>query len=368
MSKPTPVAPSVAPFSRPDLQESAAESRRLSYASILEDLPAGVIALDREQRTSFVNRAALRALGHDRREGELPSLEDLLGSDELAKTVRDSLAEGRESRLVFFRRRADGETAEIGLGVMPVQGAHDISAVLMMRSLDEGRALDERAQRIERLAAVGRLAAGLAHEVRNPIAAIQGLVEGLADEGGGEGESAAYAERIQRQIHRINSLINSCLALGPRATATDRLDPRVLLERVLGRTAGGDRIGRCFAEDLDEIQVDGRQIEEGLEALLSNALEACDGDSSKVSVGLRNADPGRVLIEVADHGAGIPSHLTEQIFEPFFTTKPQATGLGLASARMAALRNDGFLELFSAADLTVFTLSLPAANPEAASR
>ncbi|MEM7483070.1 MAG: ATP-binding protein [Acidobacteriota bacterium] len=348
-------------------------AKAVALEGILELLPAGVIALDGKLRVRYINSAGLDALGitvEDLDTSEV--LEGFLGQDSMVEALRAVIEGGEERRLAVFVPAGDDTPREIGLTVVPQRTefptASGIRALIIFRSLEDGRSLDERMREIEYQAATGRLAAGFAHEVRNPIAAIQGLAEGLLEELPTGSPLVEYAVRIRRLVDRLEGLVQSCLDLGGTAISlTSPIQPRFLVETALALTGVGDQVRVKIDPGAPRVLTDAPQTASCLKALILNAVEAGE-PASEVEVRVRSGadDHQRVLFEVLDRGPGIPAHLMTRVFEPFFTTKPGSTGLGLAVARLVASRNHGSLEVRSRRGETVFALALPAAPLEEA--
>ena len=201
----------------------------------------------------------------------------------------------------------------------------------------------------EKLAAIGRLAAGVAHEVRNPLGVIRASASMLEDGRGLDDDARQACRFIREEIDRLNGLITSLLAFA-RPTEP-RLSPVALgsvIDRAV-RLAGPEVERRAIAlvretpPALPDVQADPDLLAQVLLGLLLNAAEAVAERGRIVVRG--SADGAAVTIEVADDGPGVAAGNVEQVFEPFFTTKASGTGLGLAMALRIAHAHGGALEL-----------------------
>lgn len=220
----------------------------------------------------------------------------------------------------------------------------------------------------EKLAALGQLAAAIAHEVRNPLAVIRSAAQDLGDAVPASDDGARRASTfITAEIDRLNNVVSSLLAFArplqvqPGAVAVrDLLDRALLLARD-ELAAKQVRVQRTESVDLPPVTADPDLISQVLLGLLANATEAVPR-GGEVTLCAR-AVGSAVEIDVADSGPGVPVELRERIFEPFFTTRARGTGLGLAIARQIVAAHVGTIEVGDRAGGGArFTVRLPTAG------
>ena len=234
----------------------------------------------------------------------------------------------------------------------------------LARRLEEARRIQEQMghdlARQERLAALGRVVAGVAHEVRNPLASIKLRLDLAAGGVALPPEARAAIDHASAEITRLDRLVADLLivsgrALGPRASVdvarllrvrAEALAPWAALRRVAITARGaGEAIG------------DGDALARAIDNVLRNAVEASpDGGTVEATV---EVEDDRVRVRVADLGAGVPSGRAGEIFEPFFTTKPDGMGLGLAISRAIARAHGGDLTYWRDSEVTRLELTLP---------
>ncbi|HXX46675.1 MAG TPA: HAMP domain-containing sensor histidine kinase [Myxococcota bacterium] len=267
----------------------------------------------------------------------------------------------------------------------------------MAEALEGDRAALERAHdalaRGRRLASVGQLAAGVAHEVGNPVAAILGYAEVCQRERGASERTRELAERIGEEALRIRALVREMLDLSrPDALAVERADTAALVGRLAERVRGqpllvGIELALELEAELPAVDVDPRRVEQILVNLVENAAHALrGGEAPRIEIAARRTrDPARparratdrasdnhgaerapdsVAISVSDNGPGIDAEHLPYVFDPFFTTKDpgEGTGLGLWNAHRLAEILGGRLEVASQSGRTCFSLVLPAAD------
>jgi signal transduction histidine kinase len=222
----------------------------------------------------------------------------------------------------------------------------------------------ESMKRIERLSAIGQLSAGLAHEIRNPLASISGAASILQRTAGLEPKHAKCVEIIAKESDRLNGLLTNFLNFArPRQPRMQTVHVDAVLDSVLGLASHGVRgkVVTCemrVAPDLPPVECDPEQLEQVLLNLMINAIEASPAGAC-VSL-LAEADTGGVAIRVIDRGHGVaPAHV-DRLFDPFFTTKEHGTGLGLPVAHQIVAQMGGALRADAGAERgMVFSVILP---------
>jgi signal transduction histidine kinase len=244
-------------------------------------------------------------------------------------------------------------------------GGSGTFAWLYHRLVGERRRLEERVRRSEKLAALGTLAAGVAHEINNPLATISMSAEALQKRLPSDSGEVRYLTAIQEEAHRCRGIIQDLSDLA-RGGSLDRepVEPEELARealRIVRRNANlpSAEIGLSIPDGLPLLSADRGKLLQVLVNLLSNGVEAA-GEGGNVHLTARRQD-GRLTFEVADDGQGIPAHLLERIFEPFYTDKDRGVGLGLALCHRIAELHGGDLSADSPGPGrgAVFRLRLP---------
>ncbi len=223
-------------------------------------------------------------------------------------------------------------------------------------------------ERAEQLASVGELAAGIAHEIKNPVVGISNGLDLVARRVGADEQLSPITAEMQRQLARIESAIRDLLAFARPASPTlgpadvDRIVDRALLLVQPAAERGGVELRRGPVGEPVALEADEELVRQALVNLLMNAVQATSPGGT-VEVGTTALD-GYVQIEVADTGKGIAPEEIEQIFKPFFTTRHSGTGLGLPITRGIVERHGGALEVESRpGEGTVFRIRLPRRAP-----
>lgn len=357
----------------------------MNFEAVLAGLPDAVIAVDPALRVVFWNAAAEALTGRSARRTQGRPLKEVLAPGaSVVSRLGETLSTG-ESRSEADRglETADGRLTPVSLVTAPLF-ARDGSvegAVAVLRDVSRIRQLEEEVRRGETLAAAGRMAVGVAHEIRNPLGAIRGAVQLLARELADDTALREYTDVLLREVDRVNRIIELLLDLGrPVQLHRVPINLHQLLERValLQEEAARTRqvvLVRRYDPSLPPILGDEDRLLQVFHNLVGNALDAMTRGgrltlSTRVSLnplyGKIDLGAGqRTMVEaqVTDEGAGIPAGALGRIFDPFFTTKDRGLGLGLALCHRIIEEHRGAIHVESTEGRgTVVTCFLPIAK------
>lgn len=337
-----------------ELRRQYEEKARLTeqLTTLLNELPAGVVVVDRDGTVIRANPAARQLLGEA--EGSAWS--------ELATRLAPTEA-ADECTL-----EADADTRR--LAVNQAQLASGEGQLVLMHDITQAHRLKTQAARNERLAAMGELAAGLAHQLRTPLAAALLYVGNLTHPGGMPDEDRQrIAVRAVERLKALERLIRDTLLFARgESLGRERIEVGALLDEVAGTIEALARVrGVRFCYQPPQAGAalvgDRKALAGAITNLLENGLQAVDaGGEVRLEA---SCDAQAWHIRVADSGRGIDPKLQERLFEPFFTTRSDGTGLGLAIARGVARAHGGDVAVSSAPGAgTCFRLTLPFATQE----
>jgi signal transduction histidine kinase len=293
--------------------------------AVLEALPTGVVVRDAGGRIVRANPAATDILGADlqgllERSGEIPGL---LG-ERAAGEVRELECLDGERRVIWSR-------------FSPIDGAgtgEGSGSVEILDDRTELTELSERLHSLDKLAALGNMAGGIAHEIRNPMNAVKGFGALIAKHAPAGSRQKRWATRIVEGVDEADAILASMLTLAtPERLTLETIDARELVESAIALVQPeADRAGEQarITSDARAISFPGDRIKlrQALRNLIVNAIEAQES-CARVHV-TASVQAGEVVLCVSDAGPGIPAHVKPRIFDPFYTTRPEGTGLGLA--------------------------------------
>ncbi|MBW2452145.1 MAG: PAS domain-containing protein [Deltaproteobacteria bacterium] len=351
------------------------------YVLVLENIDRAVIALGQSGRVTLFNPAAESFMERSARNSIGEDYQNLFcGQETFLYLIKQALEQGRSitDDEGIFLVRAKSPPLPVNVYVAPIfskRGNQD-GAVLIIRDLSRVKELEETLRRVDRLSMLGTLAAGLAHEIKNPLGGIKGAAQLLEMELSNEPSLSDYTQVMIREAERINGIIEELMDLAsPRPVEfTDVNLARILGDIVLLQKEASRGKNIKFILDLDPsippIQGDENLLTRLFLNLVKNARESIQRDGevrlkTKISSEYHLTSPGSrpspmVLVKISDNGCGIPAEEVERVFTPYFTTKAKGTGLGLAISQKVVEDHRGFLKIVSTEhEGTEITISLP---------
>lgn len=332
--------------------------------NVLANMGSGLLVVDTDGRIRLINPTGAETLGLNREEAMGRRLLDLFAE---AADLQTALPDNRYREITL--RRPDGPTIPLGFNTSALQGPEGPEGVIVVfRDLTEIKALQGEVRRKDRLAAIGEVASGVAHEIRNPLFGISSVAQILSRELQLGQSHRELLEALLRETRRLNTLVEDLLLYGrPSRLERTAVDLRGLWTDLLqlhqeeSRAAGvaltldGDAETPPASADLTKI----RQV---LLNLLKNALEATPSGGT-ITIRVRPGTDGTVETAIEDTGPGIPREQRTRIFELFFTTKRSGSGLGLAICRRLIEDHGGRIVVGDRpGGGTIFTVRLPAAS------
>lgn len=349
------------------------------FATVIDSVGDGVIVVGIDGRITLYNPAAEEITGFSRKQAlgtpfeKLFSLETTL-LEMVTKTIRTGITIADHENVVV---RNSSKITPIAATCYPLMlpNGENIGAILTLRDITYVRELEAAVRQADRLSTLGTMAAGLAHEVKNPLGGIKGAAQLMERELPEESDLREYTGVMIRETERIDRIIRELLDLAsPRGM---KLVP-VNLHRVLGdiillqRQSVGNRdisFTKHFDPSIPDIMADEEMLTRLFLNLIRNALDAM-GESGRLTVTSRVVSDYRmaqnerqsrmVAIEISDDGPGIPAEDLENIWTPFFSTKSGGTGLGLTICHKIVAEHRGMIKVESdKGHGTKFTILLP---------
>ncbi len=360
--------------------KTALEPQDSFYRDLVWSLRNGVLAIKRDGRVSVINDEAYRILGLRARATDLGRpYADVLGPcQDVAQILRTAFDVSHLPNRAELRLKTTGKVIGYTLSlIQKSEGGDPTGAALFFKDLTRVEQLEERERLRDRLAALGEMAAAIAHEVKNPLAGIQVLSGILKRQLPDSPDAQGILQEIISEAKMANAIVLDVLEfVRPIRLQVERVSLRDVLREALTiadtqATRDGIKISMDLADDLPSIQGDQVQLRQLFTNLLINAFEALAGKGEvqiRAHLAATEQDqraepseaPNLVVVDVADNGPGVPADVTDRIFSPFFTTKPQGSGLGLAIVRKIVDAHDGRIDVDTRSGSgTCFHVALP---------
>jgi signal transduction histidine kinase len=337
------------------------------FRQLVFNLRTGLLAITRQGDIAAVNDIGYRVLGLTPRPGDIgrPFAEVLADCPEICAVLQEAFDTDDLPNRAEMRLRKTGRAMGYTLSRIYDDQGRAVGATLFFKDLTRVEQIEERERLRDRLAALGEMAAAIAHEVKNPLASIEVMAGVLKRQLAAQPEAVEGLDDIIKEAKMANAIVVEVLEfVRPILLQVERVSLVDVLKDAITLAEGKLRRGEVTIRtnvdsDVPELLADPHQLRQLFANLLANAFEALGGEGhveihAEVLPGEDEASagddplPAQVLVEIRDNGPGIGPDDLERIFSPFFTTKPQGTGLGLAIVRKVVTAHDGRIDVVSA--------------------
>lgn len=349
-----------------DMSRALLNARSLNE-NILWSIADGVITVDVDGIVTSINPAGRDIIGVSPEDVVGRPYKDLFNEEaNFASLLMDTIRSGKENAAISIDVPFRNRTLHVSVSTSLLKDGigNVIGGVAIFKDISETRRLQKQVMRADRLAALGELVAGIAHDIRNPLTSIRGFVQYLQRSGDAR-DWQEYAPLIIREVDGLNRIIGNLLEFAkpyPLQYTSVRVNDLIteMLLLIKNRAAKQDiKIELELDPTLPPIEADGEQLKQVLLNLFINACQAIPG-RGRITVATSMSPERRLIIAVADNGVGIAPENLDKVFDPFYSTKPAGTGLGLAVVQRIIAGHGGEIDITSdAGTQTVVTVRLP---------
>jgi two-component system, cell cycle sensor histidine kinase and response regulator CckA len=334
-------------------------------STTLKSIGDGVVTTDILEKVTFMNPMAEALTGLRQGEAIGKGLTELLticgdhGQGAEESPVQSAIRDGRTIALTnrFMVMATGGRRIPVDNTVAPIRDARGrvTGAVLVFRDVSERKHFETQLQHSQEMKVLGQLAAGVAHEVRNPLNAILAITEALFQDIGDNKEYQPYLEHIRTQVNRLSDLMKDLLAFGkpiqPSGLKSESLSAictstlNLWKQTALSKRHEVRFLSQIESEDV-AVLADNPKLQQVFLNLLENAAHQSP-EGSEIMLALLKPEGGTVQIQISDQGMGIPSDKLEMVFEPFFTTRRGGVGLGLSLVKRFVESMGGIVRIWN---------------------
>lgn len=350
------------------------------YANVIDSVGDSVLVLDKGGLVTLMNPAAEEMIGISRRQAVGAHFSALFKEEDvLLEMIGKTSSSGMtisDYENVVLKRAGRLTPASVTTSPLLLASGESIGTIVVLRDISNVRELEEAVRQADRLSTIGTLAAGLAHEIKNPLGGIKGAAQLLELDLPEGSELREYTGVMIREVQRVNRIVEELLQL---ATPRKLQLSHVNLHQVLGDiimlqrqalAAGSIQFVQKFDPSIPPILADEGLLIQLFLNLIKNAVEAV-GENGRIKVATRvwsdysmthkgERRSRMVAVEICDDGPGMEKERMEKLFTPFFTTKPKGTGLGLAICHKIVSEHRGMIKIDSEpARGTTITVMLP---------
>jgi two-component system sensor histidine kinase AtoS len=344
--------------------------------SIIQSIGSGIIITEMNDTITYINRAGERMLGYSKKElmGKPFSIFGLKEKQSVIPSFLNN-PDDLDTRKEGWMKKKDHTEFPVGFTInnhLSVRG-EKIGKIVVFRDLTNVYKIQEEILRMDRLVSLGKLASGIAHELRNPLAGIKTTAQALGEEMSGDDSRREYLNRITKEIDRLNDLLKTFFSFAKPQNLNlvhchikDIINEIIpfLIKEIADK---GIRFIETYHPQLPKIQVDRTQMHQVFLNLFLNAIQAMpNGGELKIeaspilSTSVEGFKQNFIKVVISDTGRGIPPHIVQKIFDPFFTTKPRGIGLGLSITYQIIKKHGGTVKVESQWEKgTSFIINLP---------
>ncbi len=342
--------------------------------SIVEIVQDGLIAIDGKGKVLYFNKAAQDILGYDRKRVIGKNIESILSTEDIRRILAEVFRAG-EARVgkEMTLKKLNGDTVSMvtSTTVYTDSAGNAQGHIITFKDLTEIHRMQEEILRMDRLASLGEISSGIAHEIRNPLAAIKTTAQAMEEEMEPEDPKREFLSRIVKEIDRLDTMLRTFFSFAkPKRPMYIRCDIRDVVKEVLlllGKDVKNNKIEiiEKYAPDLPAAHGDFQQLQQVFLNLLLNSIEFMDPEREKkifiTAWEKKDSHRKRVLeVSLTDTGVGIDDEHINKIFDPFFTTTAKGTGLGLSITYRIVQRHGGTITVNSKTGQgTTFIINLP---------
>jgi PAS domain S-box-containing protein len=344
--------------------------------SIIQSIGSGIIITEMNDTITYINRAGERMLGF--------SKEELIGKPFNIFSLKEKQSampsflnnpDDLDTRKEGWIKKKDHTEFPVGFTInnhLSIRGER-IGKIVVFRDLTNVYKIQEEILRMDRLVSLGKLASGIAHELRNPLAGIKTTAQALGEEMSGDDSRREYLNRITKEIDRLNDLLKTFFSFAkPQKLNLIHCEIKDIINEIIPFLIKeiadkGIRFVETYHPQLPKIKVDKTQMHQVFLNLFLNAIQAMpNGGELKIeaspiySISSDGFKKNFIKVVISDTGRGIPPHIVQKIFDPFFTTKPKGIGLGLSITYQIIKKHGGTIKVESQWEQgTSFILNLP---------
>jgi PAS domain S-box-containing protein len=344
--------------------------------SIIQSIGSGIIITEMDDTITYINRAGERISGY--------SKDDLIGKSFSIFVLREKQSivhsllnnpDDLDTRKEGWMKKKDHIEFPVGFTInnhLSITGEM-IGKIVIFRDLTNVYKIQEEILRMDRLVSLGKLASGIAHELRNPLAGIKTTAQALGEELSRDDPRREYLNRITKEIDRLNELLKTFFSFAkPQKLNLVHCNIKAIINEIIPFlikeiAEKGIRFVETYPPQLPKIKVDKNQMYQVFLNLFLNAIQAMPNGgelkievSPVISISLDGPKKNFIKIVVSDTGTGIPTHIIQKIFDPFFTTKPRGIGLGLSITYQIIKKHGGTIKVESQLEKgTSIVINLP---------